>query len=171
MSDLPTRRRFLEWVSGVGATLSAVVLGLPVLRAFLSPTLSTARSDSWVKVADDISSLQTGVPVRVNFVQSKADAWLEDQQLNSVWLYTEDGQRVKAYNAHCTHLGCAYGYDGDTHNFVCPCHHGQFDVRTGRVLAGPPPRPLDELRVEVRANAIWVSYKDFRLGVSNQIEA
>jgi len=165
------RRRFLQWVSGAGATLSAIIVGVPVLRVFFSPALSTARTDSWVKVADDVALIDTGVPIRVNFVQSKVDAWLEDRQVNSVWLYTDDGKTFKAYNEHCTHLGCAYSYNSETQNFACPCHRGQFDVKTGRVLAGPPPRPLDELKVEVRDGAVWVDYRDFRLGISKQIEA
>ena len=165
------RRRFLQWVSGLGATLSALLVGVPVLRAFVSPALSSGRSDSWVKVADDIAVIETGVPIRATFVENKADAWLEAQQVNSVWLYTEDGKSFKAYNARCTHLGCAYVYSSETKTFACPCHRGQFEVKTGRVLAGPPPRPLDELKVEVRDDAVWVAYEDFRLGVSNQVEA
>ena len=172
MSDsLVGRRRFLEWISGVGATVGAVLVGFPVIRAFLSPSLSPARGDRWVKVAEDVAVIDTDVPLRVSFVESKSDAWVEDRELNSVWLYTKDGKVFKAYNAHCTHLGCAFGYDADRKNFVCPCHHGQFDVRTGKVLAGPPPRSLDELKAEVRDGAVWVNYKDFRLGVVNRIEA
>jgi Rieske Fe-S protein len=44
-------------------------------------------------------------------------------------------------------------------------------VKTGRVLAGPPPRPLDELQVEIRDSAVFVKYRDFRLGIPEQIEA
>lgn len=165
------RRRFLQWVSGVGATLGAALVGFPVLRAFLSPALSSARPDRWVKVADDVALIDTDTPLRVSFVESRVDAWVEDRQLNSVWLYTKNGKTFKAYNAHCTHLGCAFGYDQGTKNFVCPCHHGQFDIKTGRVLAGPPPRPLDELKADVRDGAVWVNYKDFRLGIANQVEA
>jgi menaquinol-cytochrome c reductase iron-sulfur subunit len=164
------RRRFLRWLSGVGASLSAVVVGFPVVRAFVSPALPAAPTDSWIKVADDVALIDTDVPIRVNFVETKVDAWLEDRQLNGVWLYTEDGKKFTAYNAHCTHLGCAFSYDKTKKIFACPCHHGEFDVKTGRVLAGPPPRPLDELKVEVRDDAVWVNYKDFRLGISDQIE-
>ena len=83
-------------------------------------------------------------------MQSSTDAWLESRTLNGVWLLTEDGEKFKAYNGHCTHLGCSYIYDKERKNFFCPCHRGQFDVKTGQVLAGPPPRQLDELEVEVR---------------------
>lgn len=165
------RRRFLARVSGIGAALSAAMVGLPVLRAFASPAMAHTPHDVWVKVADDIALLDVGTPVRVNFVQTVQDAWVQSRALNGVWLYTEDGEKFKAYNGHCTHLGCSYVYDKDRKDFFCPCHHGQFDVKTGQVLAGPPPRGLDELPVEIRDSAVYVQYSDFRLGVPDKIEA
>jgi Rieske Fe-S protein len=165
------RRGFLRWVSGIGAAISAALVGFPALRAFVSPMLPSPRKDDWVKVADDIALLDVGTPIRVNFVQSSTDAWLESRTLNGVWLLTEDGEKFKAYNGHCTHLGCSYIYDKERKNFFCPCHRGQFDVKTGQVLAGPPPRQLDELQVDIRDSAVFVKYRDFRLGIPEQIES
>jgi len=34
-------------------------------------------------------------------------------------------------------------------------HEGGFDVRTGQVLYGPPPRPLDLIVLEVRGAEVW----------------
>jgi Rieske Fe-S protein len=39
------------------------------------------------------------------------------------------------------------------------------------VLAGPPPRGLDEMPLEVRDGAVYVQYKDFRLGIPEKMEA
>ena len=55
------------------------------------------------------------------------------------------GDEPVAFDARCTHLGCPVGYDAQTDGFACPCHGGRFD-RDGKVLAGPPPRPLVQLR-------------------------
>ncbi len=170
-SDPVGRRGFLKRLSAFGALISAGVVSVPVLRAFFAPTSKTSPAATWVKVADDTALLDIGVPIRVNFVQTVQDAWIETRNLNGVWLYTEDGEKFKAYNGHCTHLGCSYFYDKERKNFFCPCHRGQFDVKTGAVLAGPPPRPLDELDVEVRDAVVFVKYKDFRLGVPERIEA
>jgi menaquinol-cytochrome c reductase iron-sulfur subunit len=164
------RRRFLERLSAFGAAISAAIVAIPVLRAIVPPG-SRRLAANWIKVADDTALLDIGVPIRVNFVQSVEDAWVETRTLNGVWLYTENGEKFKAYNGHCTHLGCSYVYDKDRKNFFCPCHRGQFDVKTGAVLAGPPPRPLDELEVEVRDASVFVKYKDYRLGVPERIEA
>ncbi len=166
-----SRRRFLRWISGIGATISGVLVGIPVLRSFASPALAKPQPASWIKVAEDIALLDIGVPIRVDFLTDQRDAWVESRTQNAVWLYTEDGAKFKAYNGHCTHLGCSYYYDKDLKTFACPCHRGQFDVKTGAVLAGPPPRPLDELPVEIRDSSVFVSYRDFRLGVSEKLGA
>lgn len=165
------RRSFLKWISGIGAALVGVIIGVPAIRAFVAPTLGKPVADDWIKVADDVALIDTGVPVRVDFVQTLNDAWVETRAFNSVWLYTDDGEKFIAYNGKCTHLGCGYVFDKDKQNFHCPCHHGQFDVKTGKVTGGPPPRPLDRLPAEVRGSAVWVRYRDFRLGVPEQVEA
>jgi menaquinol-cytochrome c reductase iron-sulfur subunit len=165
------RRGFLKRLSALGALISAGLVSFPVLRAIFAPASQRSVAATWIKVADDTALLDIGVPIRVNFVQTVEDAWVEQRNLNGVWLYTEDGEKFKAYNGHCTHLGCSYTYDRERKNFFCPCHRGQFDVKTGAVLAGPPPRPLDELEVQVRDAEVYVKYKDFRLGVPERIEA
>jgi quinol---cytochrome c reductase iron-sulfur subunit, bacillus type len=165
------RRGFLTWVSGACAAVVAAVVGLPTLRAAGFPATAAPAPDNWIKVADDTALLDIGTPVRVDFAQTQNDAWVETRALNSVWLYTEDGDTFKAYNGHCTHLGCSFAFDKDSATFLCPCHRGQFDVKTGAVLGGPPPRPLDELQVQVRDASVYVKYRDFRLGVPNRVEA
>ena len=169
-SGLVGRRRFLARLSAIGAAISGLLVAIPVIRAIIPPR-SRKLAANWVKVADDTALLDIGVPIRVNFVQSVEDAWVETRTLNGVWLYTDDGEKFKAYNGHCTHLGCSYVYDRDQKSFFCPCHRGQFDVKTGAVLGGPPPRPLDELETQVRDAAVYVRYKDYRLGVPERIEA
>ena len=59
-----------------------------------------------------------------------------------------------AYSQKCTHLSCAVVYETDTKRLACPCHHGYFSAETGRVLQGPPPRPLPRVRLEARAGRI-----------------
>ena len=169
--DAMARRTFLQWVSAACATSIGALVGIPAVRAALSPAAAKPLDKDWVKVADDTALLDIGVPVRLDFAQTQTDAWVESRAMNSVWLFTSDGDTFKAYNGHCTHLGCGYTYDKDAKHFICPCHRGQFDVKTGAVLAGPPPRPLDELEVQVRDAAVYVKYKDFRLGVAEKVEA
>ncbi len=64
--------------------------------------------------------------------------------------------KVVAFSQKCTHLGCVVFYEAEKREMVCPCHEGIFDARTGRVLAGPPQRPLGRIDVEVRDDGkVW----------------
>jgi Rieske Fe-S protein len=63
--------------------------------------------------------------------------------------------RVVAFSQKCTHLGCVVHYAADEQRMICPCHEGVFDGRTGRVLEGPPQRPLGRIDVEVRGDTVW----------------
>ena len=60
-----------------------------------------------------------------------------------------------AYGQKCTHLSCPVYYSKEENRLECPCHEGGFDVRDGRVLYGPPPRPLDRIEIEVREGEVW----------------
>jgi Rieske Fe-S protein len=65
------------------------------------------------------------------------------------------GGRLVAYSSICTHLSCAVIPKPTDGIMDCPCHHGRFDAETGRVLAGPPPRPLPVVEVEERSDGIY----------------
>jgi Rieske Fe-S protein len=66
--------------------------------------------------------------------------------------YAED--QWVAYSQKCTHLSCAVYYAHDQKKLVCPCHHGFFAVEDGRVLQGPPPRPLPRIVLERRGDQL-----------------
>lgn len=56
----------------------------------------------------------------------------------------EAGQPLRAFVATCTHLSCTVTYQEEANRFYCACHDGSYDSE-GRVLSGPPPRPLPQL--------------------------
>jgi Rieske Fe-S protein len=56
--------------------------------------------------------------------------------------------RFVAYSQKCTHLSCAVYYSRDRNRLECPCHEGYFSIDDGRVLQGPPPRPLPRIALE-----------------------
>ena len=61
-----------------------------------------------------------------------------------------------AFSQKCTHLGCVVYYEADEHRWHCPCHEGNFEAETGRVISGPPLRPLGRIDVEIRDDGmIW----------------
>ena len=58
------------------------------------------------------------------------------------WLVLESDGSVVAFVPACTHQRCFYDWDEASTRFACRCHQGFFAV-DGRVISGPPPRPLD----------------------------
>jgi Rieske Fe-S protein len=73
-------------------------------------------------------------------------------------LVLEDSSgELHALDAKCTHEGCTVRYRPGDAIIWCACHNGRFDLR-GRVLAGPPPRPLAQHAVQRdREGGIMVS--------------
>ncbi len=61
----------------------------------------------------------------------------------------------KVFSGICTHLGCLVKWEGNKNRFYCPCHGGVF-ATDGHVLAGPPPRPLDEYKVTIDHNIVFI---------------
>jgi Rieske Fe-S protein len=63
---------------------------------------------------------------------------------------------VRAFRAVCTHEGCPLGWNAQQHLIRCPCHGGAYDTN-GRVVSGPPPAPLTELRAVVERGTIYLA--------------
>jgi len=83
----------------------------------------------------------------------------------AVLVRDHDGEYL-AYSRKCAHLGCSVDFDSQRRCFKCPCHQGAYDSRTGFVMYGPPPRPLDPIALQMRAgNEVWAVGKG--IGSSN----
>lgn len=56
----------------------------------------------------------------------------------------------------CPHLGCTVPWNASMGIFRCPCHASTYDV-TGQNIAGPAPRPMDYMAIEITDDGqIWV---------------
>jgi Rieske Fe-S protein len=64
-----------------------------------------------------------------------------------ILIRVEEGD-FRAFSATCTHLDCVVEYQRDKERIWCNCHGGVYDL-TGRVVSGPPPRPLQPYKVDV----------------------
>lgn len=62
----------------------------------------------------------------------------------------------RAFDGACSHKGCSVRFAQELGQIVCPCHDGRFDLE-GRVLSGPPPRPLSPLAIEIRGGRVIVT--------------
>ena len=163
MAPDPSRRAFLVRVAAALGAFLAAAIGVPLVGAALAPA---ARRDEaqWVALGAQ-SDFPVGEPRMVTFGLMRSDAYLRTTVPRAVWVYRPSADRLIAYNARCTHLGCLVGFQPNSRTFLSPCHGGVFDVRDGAVLGGPPPRPLDQLEYRVEGGELLVRYRDFLVGV------
>lgn len=136
-----TRREFCNFL---GLTSAALFLGAGgfAAKAALDARKSESFAAAQIVGADALapnSSLNFNYPA---------------EQDSAILIRTANGE-YHAYGQKCTHLACPVYYSRDDHRLECPCHEGAFDVATGNVLYGPPPRPLDAIEIEVRDGQVW----------------
>jgi cytochrome b6-f complex iron-sulfur subunit len=62
----------------------------------------------------------------------------------------------RAFSAVCTHLNCTVQYQESGRQIWCACHNGLYDMN-GRVISGPPPKPLEEYAVHVRGEEVVIA--------------
>ena len=137
---LVTRRGYLRILTVLSGGLAlgnvAVAAGLFERR--------TQGATAEVLVTEDATSIPIGGSVRFTYPSENDPA---------VLLRLGDDAFV-AYSTVCTHLACDVLWREDVGDLYCPCHDGHFEPVTGRPTAGPPNRPLPEILLERRGDAI-----------------
>ncbi len=150
-----TRRKFLSAVTfGIGGALAAFI-GIPGIIYVVEPALVQQNGADWMRLGPT-SKVKPGTPTLFSVKVDRQTGWITNQVEIMMYLYTEDGRNYTAMSNVCTHLGCRVRWIEDRQQFYCPCHNGIYD-RQGQVLAGPPPRPLDQFPVNIKDNDIYVN--------------
>jgi Rieske Fe-S protein len=163
-----SRRSLLAQVIGACVAFLTALLGIPAVGATVGPALRREETE-WLSLGSP-DSFQEGVPKAVNLTVASRDGWIETTTVKGVWVVRQPGDQFTVFNGRCTHLGCAYSWQAEQQQFACPCHAGVFG-RDGKVLAGPPPRPLDALQTRIEGGNLEAPYQDFRLGTPDQTPA
>jgi cytochrome b6-f complex iron-sulfur subunit len=123
----PPRRSFLNWLLGAGLVGWTASVLYPVLR-YLRPLSEVGAGGPLKLSAEEMSILG-----KSHFVIARAGT-------RKVIVF-EAGGELRALDAKCTHEGCTVQFVPGDSLLWCACHNGKFDL-DGRVLSGPPPRPL-----------------------------
>ncbi|MBF0542025.1 MAG: ubiquinol-cytochrome c reductase iron-sulfur subunit [Nitrospirae bacterium] len=76
------------------------------------------------------------------------------QSTERIFLVNQD-KAVFALTGVCTHLGCLVNFNYHKNQFICPCHGGTYDI-SGKVISGPPNKPLKRLPIELRDGNVYV---------------
>lgn len=162
------RRTFLGYVvAAVGAFITTVV-GVPLVGSLILPGLRE-HQPNWVS-AGPASDFPIGQPKAATVTVTTKDGWIEQKEAKGIWVVKHTENDFTVFNGRCVHLGCAYSWQSSLNEFVCPCHGGRYSI-TGKVLGGPPPRPLDTLSWKLGQGNLVVQYEDFRLGIPQKEEA
>ena len=146
------RRSSLIVIAGVASTL---VAGLGTLVAgFLGNALRRETGDTWVSIgpAEDLSSEHYK---RYVLTAELRQAWKVVQVPLVIYVKDFYPKDPIAIHSTCTHLGCAVSHDAEKRQFRCPCHGGVYDEQ-GKVVSGPPPRPLTRLDIKIEGDVCLV---------------
>ena len=158
---MPSRRAFTFTALAAGAAAFASVAGAALSFA-LSPLVKRASAAG--------AFLDLGAPKDFDPVAGGAlgaaeivvDRKVEDGTMTrtvkerlAVVKDASSPSGLAAVSTTCTHLGCGVAWNAERKAFLCPCHGGVYGA-DGRVLAGPPPRPLAKAPLVVAGGRVTV---------------
>lgn len=137
------RRDFLNWF--LGTTAGAFILSVlyPLSRYLVPPQV------------EESTSRTVTLSIKPQEVKANSGQIFRFGSQPAILVSTPAGE-LKAFAAVCTHLACIVQYRSDLSHIWCACHNGHFDLN-GKNIEGPPPKPLEEYTVNVRADQIIVS--------------
>lgn len=161
------RRTFFIWMIRVIPTVMGISLVIPLL-GYVSSSAFKRREEAWAAIGT-VADLAPNEPRELEFARTVKEGWRTTIAKKAVWVVKQSNGAITAFSPMCPHLGCGYRWDAPARQFQCPCHGSVYDV-TGKVLAGPAPRPLDELPIKVENGQLLVMYKDFKSGLDHAVE-
>ena len=129
-----TRRRWIDILLGTSFTAWAAAVIYPVLR-YLTPARDGGGSNKATLTDAQKQELASN-----GFLIARVGT-------DRVLLLKDKEQKLKALSAKCTHEGCTVQFVPADGIIWCACHNGKFSL-DGRVISGPPPRPLMAFTVE-----------------------
>lgn len=132
-------RRLFQTVMGLW-----VVAFIGVVISYIKPPREARGFEETVKRVGSLADLEVG---SAKFVADERKPF---------WVIRNASDELIALSATCTHLRCILQWEKESGRLVCPCHAGAFDMN-GNVVAGPPPQPLQSLKVDTRGGIVYVN--------------
>lgn len=147
-----TRRQFFSRImAGIGS-LIGVSLGIPLAGFGVLPALKEEETE-WARLGP-VEMFVTGQPKLVPLAYKATKPWPDEPVRQAVYVLKKGENDFVVYHIHCTHVGCPVHWNDKAQRFFSPCHGGVFDI-DGRVLTGPPPRPLDRYEAKVQEGVLY----------------
>jgi menaquinol-cytochrome c reductase iron-sulfur subunit len=148
------RRNFMSIATWAIGGLISLGMGIPAIAYIIGPALNRTRTQDWIRLGP-VAKVELKTPTLFKFSIQRKTGWIVNEQEVSVYILTDNGRDFIVMSNICTHLGCRVRWIADQEEFFCPCHNGVFD-KQGKVVSGPPPRPLDRYEVKVENDQILV---------------
>ncbi len=164
-----TRRRLMTGVAHGAGGIAAAAFGLPALGFALGPVFERQQAH-WESIGSvNQFTPDTYVPKVITQAYGIGEAGKTTAYIRA-HNASIDPPFVGSYvalSSRCMHLGCPVRYVDAAQRFICPCHGGVYDF-LGKVVGGPPVRPLDRFATRVRNGELEVGP---RFSVNGQLHA
>jgi Rieske Fe-S protein len=148
------RRDFLSMATlAIGGFIS-IVVGIPAVAYIIGPARRTDQEQNWIRLGA-ASKVELGTPTLFKTRIERQVGWIVNEEEISTYILTEDGRNFVAMSNICSHLGCRVRWISNQEQFFCPCHNAIFG-KSGEVVSGPPPRPLDQFEVKVEDGQLYI---------------
>jgi Rieske Fe-S protein len=158
--ESPSRRRFFARVAAAASALIAAGLGGPLAALALAPLRKSKNEEAPradLGPLEQFTSTAQGKagPQEVVFPVTLADGYMSRRAKERVYVIADPAgpSGLAILDTTCTHLGCGVSWNSDRSAFLCPCHGGVY-APDGRVIGGPPPRPLARLPFSVEGGRV-----------------
>jgi len=148
-----SRRSFLELATAFMGGILSLAAGIPLIGFAISPAFKKPES-KWVDLglADRLKNSRFK---KVDYTFTAKDGWVQATKKRSVYVTEAVNGDWSVVSRTCSHLVGLVRWDEQKESFLCPCHGAIFD-KTGVVIAGPPPEPLQRLETKVEAGILYV---------------
>jgi Rieske Fe-S protein len=158
-----TRRRFMNLTAQGAGLVAAGAFTLPALAFAIGSPIFDAPPIRWQDVGKledfpDDAYLPRVISITAGIGENgKTTVYLRRRNADIDPPPNPPGysEPVVAISTRCMHLGCPVRYVQASERFICPCHGGVYDF-AGKVVGGPPVRPLDRFYTRVREGRVEV---------------
>ncbi|MDQ3571929.1 MAG: Rieske (2Fe-2S) protein [Actinomycetota bacterium] len=164
--SMTRRNAFIIGGQALGGLAGAAVM-LPVVGFAVAPILETPKEE-W----SPVGSLDNFDDAGYKAVIKTERSGIGEAGKTTVYVRQgiedlgEDPGGYVAISTRCAHLGCPVRFFEAARTFICPCHGGVYDFE-GKVIGGPPVRPLDRYQTRVANGQVEVGP---RFSVTSDLE-
>jgi cytochrome b6-f complex iron-sulfur subunit len=135
------RRKLIRFLLGSGFGASIVSFLYPALKFMMPPAIAESA----------VNQVSAGKATELKPNSAKLFRFGNRPAL---LVRTASGE-FRAFSATCTHLNCTVQYNDQSRQIWCACHNGLFDLN-GKVVGGPPPKPLEQFTAHVQGDEVIV---------------